>query len=177
MTTKNKKSVYEELSKKFSDAEIAESFVLPLDLTPEVKDKQDKNFMELRLKRLSEMTEKEYLQTELIRLRFQIENYIHSSKYDEIKNFGYFLNEYIHSIRKTNTEFARDISLHTSTLSRLLNSKEEPNSKILIRLEIHSNNTIPAILWYRIVKKQKEFDLMNDKKTRVEEKRKVRKAM
>jgi hypothetical protein len=35
-----------------------------------------------------------------------------------------------------------------------------------IRLEIHSNNAIPATYWFKLVQKQKEFELKTDKELR-----------
>ncbi len=177
MKKKNKNSIYNNLAEKFSAEEIAESYVFPIETSSSEQHVQEEEFIKMRMNRLEEMTEMDLLQADLIRLRFQIERYISSGKYDKSKNFGFFLGEYIHSIRMTDTRFSKEISLHASTLSRLLNNKEEPNNKVLIRLEIHSNNIIPALYWYRLNEKQREFDLLNDKKTRNQEKKKVKQIL
>ena len=65
--------------------------------------------------------------------------------------------------------------MHNTQLSRLLHDKEEPNNNILIRLDIHSNNSIPALYWLRVVEKQKELELMSDKNLWDSETKKVKK--
>jgi len=41
-----------------------------------------------------------------------------------------------------------------------------PPEYIAVRLEIHSNNAIPATYWFKLVEKQKEFELKTDKELR-----------
>jgi hypothetical protein len=109
-----------------------------------------------------------------LQLKYIIEDYVKSNSYKSTYTFSYFLKEYIHSINKKNTEFSKEISLHVTKLSRLLNNKEVPNDKILVRLELHSNNIIQAVSWYGLLEKQKELALIHDDQLRRSEKKKVK---
>ena len=59
-----------------------------------------------------------------------------------------------------------EIGLHNAQLSRLLNDKDGPSERIFVRLEIHSNNLISAIDWYRIYEKQMELALLRNREIR-----------
>jgi hypothetical protein len=44
----------------------------------------------------------------------------------------------------------------------MINKRREPNEAIIIRLELHSNNAIPAIDWFKLVEKEKEHIILTD---------------
>lgn len=48
-----------------------------------------------------------------------------------------------------------------------------PNDNIFVRLEIHSNNYIPAVSWYKLLEKEKEHSLENNKALRQQERKHV----
>ncbi len=160
--------------KKYSDKELAEAHIFPSQLSQAEKNKSEKEFSDFRLQRLQQMNEQDRLYSRIMQLKYIIENYTQSSSYNSAFTFSYFLKEYIHSINKRNTDFSKEISLHVTKLSRLLNNKEIPNNKILVRLELHSNNIIQAVSWYRILEKQKELELMHDDKLRRTERKYVK---
>jgi hypothetical protein len=119
------------------------------------------------------MSNEERLYSKLLQLKYLMEDYANSNEYNNHYTFSYFLNEYLHSLNINKTNFSKEISLHGAQLSRLLNNIDKPNEKILVRLEIHSNNIIPATYWYRIVDKQKEAELLSNRAIRKEESKNV----
>ena len=70
---------------------------------------------------------------------------------------------------KANKLFAKDIDIDETELSQILNSHRHPSEKTIIRLEIHSNKTIPALSWYKLLEKEKEYELENDMEIREKE--------
>ena len=160
--------------RKHTDKELAEAHIFPSRLSPAEKKEAEKEFSEFRKQRLLQMTEKDHIYSRIVQLKYIIEDYTKSNNYNSTYTFSHFLKEYIHSINKKNTDFSKEISLHVTKLSRLLNNKEVPNDKIFVRLELHSNNIIQAVSWYRLLKKQKELELMNDDKLRRSEKKNVK---
>ena len=155
---------------KYTNKELAQAHVLPHGLTEKQKAEADKQIWEIRKQSLEELDSGKILLSQMMRLKFKMNRYIASNKYDEIYTFSYFLKEYVSSLNMTKNAFSKEISLHNSQLSRLLHNKEEPNKNILIRLEIHSNKSIPAITWFKVLEKQKEVELINDTKLRESEK-------
>jgi len=160
--------------KKYTDKELAEAHIFPSQLSYAEKSKAEKEFSEFRNQRLSQIDEKDRSYSRILQLKYIIEDYVKSNSYKSTYTFSYFLKEYIHSINKKNTEFSKEISLHVTKLSRLLNNKEVPNDKILVRLELHSNNIIQAVSWYGLLEKQKELALIHDDQLRRSEKKKVK---
>lgn len=107
----------------------------------------------------------------LIRLRIQIEDYLKDQNVNaSMYRFGSFLNIYIESLELSRTDFARQISISPSELSQLLHNHRDPNERVCMRLEIHSNRNFPACLWYDIVAHQKASKLQQDEELRKSEK-------
>ncbi len=171
-----KKDWYKELRKKYTDKEIAESFVLPLNLDPEEEAEMNEEMRALRMKMLREMTEKDRIFSDLMRLKLQMEDYTEEDAYAPAESFGHYLQEYLRIIGKTRKALAEDLSLHYSRLSRILNDKEEPNIEITYRLEKHSGELIPAVLWWKILAKRQEYLIRKDDDKRAEEAKKVKNA-
>lgn len=169
MTKEMKKQI-----EKSSKNEIKDAHILPSELTKQQQNDADKEFSVFRLNRLKRMTEEERIYSRILQIKYMMEDYFKSNTYNSKYSFSHFLREYIHSINRKDNEFSKEISLHVTQLSRILNNKEEPNKKLLVRLEIHSNNWIPALYWYRVLEKQKESEIINDKSIRLSEKKNVR---
>ena len=77
-------------------------------------------------------------------------------------------------LKKTHSEFAQDIDIHKTKLSRLLNDRENPNVELMYRLEIHSGKLIPANYWYKLFSKKLEQEIKSNKKIRSEEYKRVK---
>lgn len=160
--------------KKHTSDEPIDSLILPSQLSLEQQEEADKEFSTFRLNRLKHMSEREKLYSRILQLKYTMEDYFKSNTYDPKYSFSHFLREYIHSINKKDNEFSKEISLHVTRLSRILNNKEEPNKTIFVRLEIHSNNWIPALYWYRVLEKKRELEIINDKSIRTSERKRVK---
>lgn len=114
------------------------------------------------------------LKTRLLRLRIQIENYLQGQEINSpVYRFGSFLEAYMESLDLNRTDFAKQISVSPSELSQLLHHHRDPNDKICMRLEHHSNRNFPAYLWYDIVARQNAWKLQQDESLRKAEKANV----
>ncbi len=161
-------------TKKYTDKELAEAHVFPGRLSAAGKKKAINEFSDFRRQQIRNMAEKQRLYSKILQLKYIMQDYVNSEKFDHSCTFSHFLKTYLHSVNISKTAFSSDINLHLSQLSRLLNDKEEPSEKIAIRLELHSNRLIPAYYWLRISEKQREWELMNNAKIRLEEAKHVR---
>jgi len=161
-------------SKITTPRELAEASIIPSDIPAKEIGTADADFSAFRRERLARMTPQEQLLSRLLQLRYAMEDYIALGEPDSKLPFGFFLSEYLFALRQSNTAFSADISIHPTKLSRLLNNRDMPNEKLLIRLELHSKNFIPAITWYRVLEKQKESRLLEAKDLRRSEKKHVK---
>lgn len=155
--------------KKISYEELAEANIYPHGLTKAEKVMEDEAFLVYRKKRLLEMTENQKIVSRLMQLKFELEDYLASPGYNPSRSFSYFLNEYLKIIDRKKKSFAEEIQIHETKLSQVLNDRVEPNEKLFIRLEIHSNNIFPAFYWFKLIEKRKEFELITDKLLRAKE--------
>ncbi|SMC44019.1 helix-turn-helix domain-containing protein [Pedobacter africanus] len=147
-----KKKVLETLTPE----EIAESYVLPSHLTEKEREGAEAEFIATINKRRSLHNPTLNLKFRLLQFKLLIEDYISGNHYNPDYNFGYFLKLYMEIINKTQQDFANDIDISKYQLNHYCHNRREPNDSIMIRLEIHSNNAIPAVSWLKVVEKQKE---------------------
>ncbi|WP_231512833.1 hypothetical protein [Aureispira sp. CCB-QB1] len=169
--------IYKELRKKFSDEEIAESMLIPADLTEEEKEKATEKLLAFRFKLLQEQSEKERIYSDLLRFKYQMEDYIENSIYIDGKSFGKHLEEYTRILNRTKKKLSEDLDIHYTRLSQIINDKKEPNIELTYRLEKHSGNLIPAVYWWKLIIKKQEASIKKDNKTRKIEASKVSNAM
>lgn len=169
--------IYQELSKKFTDEEIAEAMLIPQDLTEKEKEAANEEMRRIRLKLLSEQTEEQRIFSDLLRFKYQLEDYLKKGVFNEEKTFGNYLNEYVRILKKTKKELANDLSTHYTRMSRIFNDKEDPNVELTYRLERHSGKLIPAVLWWKILIKKQEFEIKKNQESREQEWSKVRNAL
>lgn len=166
---------YKELSKKFTSEELADAFVFPVKLTAKQKKVAAEQLAASRKKSQAEMTEETKFGLTAFHIRFRIEDYLESKEFDPELTFGSFLKKYIELLEKKRKEFAEEISIDETLLSQLINGHRYPPDYITIRLEIYSDNIIPATLWLRLVEKQRIHEIANNKELRKKEKPFVRK--
>lgn len=174
---KKYEAIYQKLRKKYSDEEIADSMLIPADLTEEEKKKADEELRAFRFKLLSERTEEQRIYSDLLRLRYQLESYIENDEFVLEKSFGKQIEEYARILKRTKKELSQDLSIHYTRLSRIINDREEPNIELTYRLEKHSGELIPALVWWKLIMKKQEYFLKQDEKTRREEAAKVKNAV
>lgn len=174
---KKYEKIYKELSKKYTDEEIADSMLIPTDLTEEELKQANEELREFRFKLLRERTEEQRIYSDLMRFRFQIEAYIDKSEYIEEKSFGKHLEEYARILKRTKRELSEDLDIHYTRLSRIINDREEPNTELIYRLERHSGNLISALIWWKLIIKKQEYIIRADEETREREASKVKNAV
>ena len=165
---------YKELRKEYSDKEIADSMLIPQDLTSAEKIKADEELRAFRFKLLKDQTEEKRIYSDLLRFKYLLEDYIKEKIYDEEKSFGKHLEEYVRILKRTKKRLSEDLAIHYTRLSRIINDKEEPNIELMYRLEKHSANLIPALYWWKLVTKKQEHIIKQDKATRKKEASKVK---
>lgn len=165
----NKKQELTDFSK-LSNKELAEAFVFPSNARATAKEKQDEeDFWQQRRKQFAGRTPRQQVHDKLLQLKFQLEDYIDSNKYQDTLSFSYFLSEYVNRQGKKDKEFAAEIDIKPAVLSQYLNNYRTPPEKIVFRLELHSNGMIPAVTWYKLLQKDKEHEIMTNAKIRKEE--------
>lgn len=158
-----------------SPEELVEAAIFPVEMSEEEKLAVALEMKELRLKRMTSLSVEEKTYANLVQLRIQMERYLmaEASLQDE-RPFGYFLKTYQTIIDRNQRELAQDLGLHHTKLNRLLHDHDTPNLAFIYRLEKHSGNMIPALLWWKIAMKRTELLIVSDKKTKVIEGKKVR---
>lgn len=169
--------IYKKLREKYSDQEIVDSMLIPQDLSEKEKQELSKEMREIRMQKLRETTEEDTILADVMRLRFQIENYIKKEAFSFEKTFGKYLGEYLRIIKKSRREIAEDLSVHYTKLSRIINDKEEPNIELSYRLEKHSGELIRTELWWKLMIKKHEFIISQDQETRIKEQKKVKNSL
>ena len=157
-----------------TDEEIAESYVLRSTLTEEEKAQADAEFKKLRLKKLKSMSDEQVLQSELMRMKLLMKDYFKQNIFLPGFSFANQLKQYIGLLNISHTQFAADVNIHKTKLSRIINSKENPNIELMYRLEIHSGAMIPATYWYRLFSRQIEEEIKTDQESRAIESEKVK---
>ena len=165
---------YEKLKDKYTDKELAESFVFRNNLTPSQKAESDLQMNAMRKEMLSSASSNQVLLSRLFLLKYQIEDYLENSLYDAERSFGFFLRAYFKSLNKKHKDFADDIDINETELSQILNKRRNPSEKVIIRLEIHSNKIISAITWFKLLEKKKEHEILTDNSLRIKEQKHVR---
>lgn len=170
------KDAYQQLSKKYTDEEIAESFVFSIDLTKEEQQALQKEAYALRMKQRTAMSSEEEMYAALMQLKYQMISYI-EQEYNAESSFSICLERYINIIRKTKNELAQDIGTSVSKLGKLLSGEKEPDRGFLFRLESHSNGLVPALLWWKLAMKKQEHEIERDEKERKEAYAKVKNSI
>lgn len=164
----------DKILEKYSLEEIADSIVFKNPIPEDKKKDAATELLEARKRNRNNLTEKQKLYAKILQLRFLMEDYAKSNIYDENRTFASFLKTYIKLIYTVNKKFAQDIDLKEAELSLILRERRLPTEKVIVRLEIHSNNLIPALSWFKVVEKQREYELEKDIEFRQEQKKHVK---
>lgn len=164
----------DKILEKYSPEEIADAIVFKNPIPEEKKQEAANELAEARKRNSENLTEKQKLYAKVLQLRFLMEDYVKSDVYDENRTFASFLKTYINLIYTVNKKFAEDIDLNQGELSLILKERRLPTDKIFVRLAIHSNNLIPALSWFKVVEKQREYELEKDVAFRHEQKKHVK---
>jgi plasmid maintenance system antidote protein VapI len=156
--------------------ELAVNYVFPVKLSRTEKQVADNDLMDVLSRRRNAKTSEDKLKAILLQFRFEIEQYLTSHDFDEKKTFGHFLKQYIQGLNKKQVDFAYEIDVKPAELSQYINNHRTPPQNIIIRLELHSRNVIPAAAWYQLVEKEKLHDLNTNSGLRTREKRFVKRT-
>ncbi len=154
---------FEESEKKYTPKEMAESLVFPDPKSAEEREEALAALRQLRKKVADGQTEKSKVISKLLQLRFFMEDYLSADTFNNQLYFGYFLREYIQRLEKKNKEFAAEIDIDPTELSQVINKRRKPTEKLLFRLEIHSNRNFPAIMWLKLMEKDRIYELVHNK--------------
>jgi hypothetical protein len=150
-------------NKQLTPAEMAEALVYPDMRSKGDRDEAIDELKKVRKKYAAEQTAEDKLVSQLLQLRFLMEDYlIREDLADDHLYFGYFLKEYIRRLDKKNKEFAEEIDVDPTELSQIINKHRKATEKIIFRLDIHSNKNFPALLWFRVLQKDRVIELHND---------------
>ncbi|GAA3968003.1 hypothetical protein [Mucilaginibacter dorajii] len=152
-----------------TDDEIVDAMVPPVALTATEKNEADLELAGFRKVRRDALGKDEQQLFQLRKLRVQLEEYINTDQFQPEKNFGFFLGQYIKAAKRKQVEFAKDVDIHRTTVTNLLKHRKKPNDSLMIRLEIHSGNTIPAIDWFKLHEMEKGYEIRTSKSLREKE--------
>ena len=158
---------------KFSEQEEVEDFVYPHDLLASEKAEADEDIKIFRKMRLQQMTEKDKVFADLLRLKFQIEDYIQQGSYSEAYGFNVFLQQYLKILDKKQSVFSAEIGLHPTKVSQILTGKVAPNLALSYRLEIHSGGLLTAVLWWHLIAKKIAYEIQQNNVQKLEEAKNV----
>lgn len=171
---KDNKQIYGDLRKEYTVEEIANFAMIPSEVGEEASKQAREEFAALRMKRRAEMSEQDRLLSGLLSIKYQIKKYIDSRYFDASIKFGELLVKYLELVGRKQKEFADDIDIHPSRLSRILKGKEKIGKKLAFRLEKHSGEIIPAIYWWKLMQKEIEQEILTEASLKVEEKKHVK---
>jgi len=153
---------YKEIEEKHTPEEIAEGLVFPMSVRPGERDEMISAFKNIRRRHKEVQSEEDKLIAKLLQLKFLIEDYLKENSFNKEFYFGYFLKEYIARLEKKNKEFANEISVDPTELSQIINKHRKPTEKIIYRLELHSNRNFPAVMWFKLLEKDREYELLHN---------------
>ncbi|MEV4886024.1 hypothetical protein MRBLMN1_004581 [Chitinophaga ginsengisegetis] len=163
--------------KKNYEEELSVDNIYPHGLSREEKAAADREMAAFRMEQWNKMTKADHLRADLLQVKYQMESVIESLEYQGSLHFGYFLSAYIRAVQKKQKEFAAEISIDETRLSRIIHNKEFPNDELFIRLELYSNNTISVLSWFLLAEKGKAYNISTNKELRKKEKKNVHKTI
>ena len=143
----------------YKSKEIAEALVVPGRLTAKRKEKAKSDLVAARSKVQAGLTDNDRLESRLLQFKLKLNDYLKSDDFDPTKTFGYFLSQYIALANRKRKVFANEIDIKEAELSQMINNHRDPPEYIIVRLEIHSNKTIPAEKWLGLVEKERVYTL------------------
>lgn len=165
------------IEKEYTPEEIAGSFIFPGPKDPEERTALLEAFQKHRKQVSDKQSEKTKLISQLLQLKFLIEDYLKTDKLSKDFSFGYFLKEYISRLEKKNKQFADEINIDPAELSMVINKHRKPTEKLIFRLEIHSNRNFPALMWFKVLEKDRAYELKHHKEIIDKEKKNVKQKL
>jgi transcriptional regulator with XRE-family HTH domain len=121
-------------------------------------------FGKYRQQAKEKVSEKDRLRLRFLRLKFGMSEYLKAQHSD--CRFNFFLGSYMKCLNLSGKTFAGEMNIKPSELSQILHGRRDPNRRIMMRLEIHSNYNFPAPLWFEVLAKEKALELKDDQELR-----------
>lgn len=168
---------FKEIEKEYTPEEIAESLVFPGTKNPKKREAMLSELRKFRKEVADAQTGKSKTISQLLQLKFLMEDYLNNDTFNKAFCFGYFLQEYIQRLGKKNKEFAEEIGIDPTELSQVINKRRKPTEKLVFRLEIHSNRNFPAIMWLKLLEKERMYELLNNREIIESEKKHVKQKL
>jgi hypothetical protein len=169
------KKEFNELLEKYGPEELVENYVFPVKLSKKQKEKADIALREALAVSRQNMTSNEILRGYLLQMHYQIKDYLKTTTFDKEKTFSHYLKRYIDIHKLTLEAFADEIKVPVSELQNFMDNNITPSHNILVRMEIHSQNIIPATDWLLLIEKEAVHSLANNKALRLTEQKFVSK--
>ena len=174
---KDNLEIYKELKTKYSLDELSDAVLMSDNSEDANSKKEEVEFVEMRLKRRNELSEKDQLLSNLLSLKYQMKSYIKDRKFDKDKGVGSFLELYLKHIGRTQKDLSEEINVHPSRLNRIIKGKEKLGKSLVYRLESHSGDLIPALYWWKVMQLEIEQEIKTEKRERELEKRHVKRTV
>lgn len=159
------------------DPEKLDGLVFTRNLTAKEQKKAKDELAEARRKVQAGLTEQDRLAAKILQFKLKLKEYLKKDQFDPSMRFSSCLEEYVLILNKKQRAFADEIDINETELSQVINQHRPPAGYLFIRLEIHSNNNIPADWWYRLVEKENEHIICTDVKMRQEQRKHIRKKL
>jgi len=159
------------------DPEKLDGLISTRNLNTRDRKKAKDELAEARRKVQAGLTEQDRLPAKILQFKLKLKEYFKKDQFDPTMRFSSCLIEYVLILNKKQRVFADEIDINETELSQVINQHRPPAEYLFIRLEIHSNNNIPANWWYRLVEKENEHLICTDVKMRKEQKKHVRKKL
>ncbi len=163
---------YKKLLQKFTPGELAESLVFPVKLSAKQKKLADQQLAEAIKKSRDNKSDEERLSGRLLGLKLQMKDYFDSDKPKKEYSFGYFLKLYIELLDRKRRQFALEIGIDESLLSQFINRHRTPPDYVPIRLELHSNKSITAEHWLKVIEKDRGREMLSNKAAMIKREKK-----
>src|SRR5258707_5374627 len=101
--------------KDYTLKDLAESYVFPDVVNGEERNDILNAFREFRKQKSDSQSIEGKSKNRLLQLKFFMEDYLVSSRFEEQYDFGFFLRQYINCLEMNYTDFAKDIDVGVST--------------------------------------------------------------
>ncbi len=154
-----------------------DGLILTRSLTKKEQEKAADDLAIARKKIQSTINEETRLAARVLQFKLKIKEYLRQDQFDPQMTFSSCLGEYVNLQDKRHKVFAQEIDIKETELSLFINRHRIPPEYIIIRLEIHSNNAIPANWWYKLIEKEREHLIATNRELRREQKKYVHKKL
>jgi hypothetical protein len=154
----------------YSDREKLDGLILTANLLNKERVMAKDELAEARKRVQSDLSEKDRLTAGILRFKLKLKDYFKTDDFDPTMRFSSCLVQYVDILDIKRRTFAEEIDIDETELSQVINQQRPPAEYLFIRLEIHSDNNIPANWWYKLIEKEKEHHISTDRRLRSQQK-------